>query len=92
MLLLGQLFSWLPPYRILMVWVYDRTESLLLSVLMHASLMGSLNALVPADLTGMTLLTWILAWAAALWLIVGTGALIQSRRRSSSQQSVRQAA
>jgi membrane protease YdiL (CAAX protease family) len=92
MLLLGQLFSWLPPYRILMVWVFDRTESLLLSVLMHASLMGSLNALVPADLTGMTLLTWILAWAAALWLIVGAGALIQNRKRCSSQQSVRQAA
>jgi membrane protease YdiL (CAAX protease family) len=92
MLLLAQLFSWLPPYRILMVWVYDRTESLLLSILMHATLMGSLNALVPADLTGMTLLTWILAWAAALWLIVGAGALIQSRKRSSSQQSVRQAA
>ena len=91
-LLLGQLFSWLPPYRILMVWVYDRTDSLLLSVLMHASLMGSLNALVPAELTGLSLLTWILTWAAALWLVVGAGALIQNRKRSSSQQSVRQAA
>lgn len=91
-LLIGQLFSWLPPYRILMVWVYDRTESLLLSILMHASLMGSLNALVPAELTGMTLLTWILAWAAALWLIVGAGVLINSIKRSRSQQSVRQAA
>ena len=91
-LLIGQLFSWLPPYRILMVWVYDRTESLLLSILMHASLMGSLNALVPAELTGMTLLTWILAWAAALWLIVGAGVLVNSIKRSRSQQSVRQAA
>ena len=29
------LFAWLPPYRVLMVWVYDRTESLLLVILMH---------------------------------------------------------
>jgi membrane protease YdiL (CAAX protease family) len=70
-LLLGQLFSWLPPYRILMVWVYDRTESLFLSVLMHASLMAGLSALVPAELSGTTLLTWILSWAAVLWVVSG---------------------
>jgi membrane protease YdiL (CAAX protease family) len=28
----------LPAYRVLMVWVYDRTGSLLMAVLMHASL------------------------------------------------------
>jgi len=86
-LLLGQLFSWLPPYRILMVWVYDRTESLLVSVLMHASLMAGLNALVPAELSGTNLLTWIFAWAVALWLIVG--ALTLSKSRSSSRQTLR---
>jgi len=79
-LLLGQLFSWLPPYRILMVWIYDRTGSLLVSVLMHASLMASLNALVPAELSGTTLLTWILVWAVALWIIVGVGAAAHSKR------------
>jgi len=81
-LLLGQLFSWLPPYRILMVWVYNRTESLLVSVLMHASLMASLSALVPAELTGTNLLTWILAWAAALWFVVGMGTLVSNKRSS----------
>ena len=30
------LFAWLPPYRVLMVWVYDRTESLPIAMLMHA--------------------------------------------------------
>ena len=84
-LLLGQLFSWLPPYRILMVWVYDRTESLLVSVLMHASLMAGLNALVPAELSGTTLLTWILAWAAALWVIVGVVAVVNGERLSVQQ-------
>ena len=78
-LLLGQLFSWLPPYRILMVWVYDRTESLLLAVLMHTSLMGSLNALVPAELAGTTLITWIFSWAVALWFIVAVGIMIKER-------------
>ena len=82
-LLLGQLLSWLPPYRILMVWVYDRTGSLLLAVLMHASLMGSLNALVPAELSGTTLITWIYSWAAALWLILGVGFAIKGRWFSS---------
>jgi membrane protease YdiL (CAAX protease family) len=78
-LLLGQLFSWLPPYRIIMVWVYDHTESLLLSVLMHASLLGSLKALVPADLSGATLITWIFSWAIALWIIIAVGNTIKER-------------
>ena len=30
-------FSFLPPYRVLMVWVYEHTQSLLLAILMHAS-------------------------------------------------------
>lgn len=81
-LLLGQLFSWLPPYRILMVWVYDRTESLFVSVLMHASLMAGLSALVPAELSGTSLLTWILTWAATLWIVGGVVALSNNRKLS----------
>jgi membrane protease YdiL (CAAX protease family) len=76
-LLLGQLFSWLPPYRILMVWVYDRTGSLFVCVLMHASLMASLSIFVPAELSGTTLLTWILSWAAALWIVVSVGSKVK---------------
>jgi len=78
-LLLGQLFSWLPPYRIIMVWIYDRTESLFYCMLMHASLMASLSVLVPAELSGTSLLTWILTWAATLW-IVSIVIIISSRR------------
>ena len=70
-LLLVRLFSWLPAYRVLMVWVYDRTESLLVAMLMHASLVASTGGiLVPLALSGMALLTWILVWAAALWVVV----------------------
>ena len=38
----------LPAYRVLMVWVYDRTESLLVAMLMHASLTASTLILQPA--------------------------------------------
>jgi len=37
-ILLGCLFSWLPTFRVLMLWVYDRSGSLLVAMLMHASL------------------------------------------------------
>jgi membrane protease YdiL (CAAX protease family) len=76
-LLLARLFAWLPPYRILMVWVYGRTESLLVAVLMHASLMASLTILAPAELSGTALLTWIVAWAVGLWVVV---AVVNVRR------------
>lgn len=74
-LLLARLFSWLPPYRVLMVWVYDQTESLLLVMLMHATLVASLQILVPPALTGVALLTYILVWAVALWVIVAVVAV-----------------
>ena len=42
----------LTPYRMLMTWVYSKTQSLLLAVLMHASFTGWLLALFPeASLT-----------------------------------------
>lgn len=70
-ILLAQLFAWLPQYRLLMVLVHERTKSLLLVILMHTSLLASLQIFVPAELTGSELLTWLLAWAAALWIVAG---------------------
>lgn len=68
-LLIGRLFSWLPAYRVLLVWVYDRTGSLLVAILMHASLVASTLLLQPA-VTGMNLLIYIGVWAAVLWSVV----------------------
>ena len=68
--MLVKLFSWLPAYRVLMVWVYDRTESLLLAMLMHGSLTATQLILMPVPTPGMSVLTSILAWAAALWIVV----------------------
>ena len=42
------LFSFLPPYRVLMVRVYERTGSLFISILMHASLTASMIFFGPA--------------------------------------------
>ena len=68
--LLVKLFSWLPAYRVLMVCVYDRTGSLLVAMLMHGSLTATQLILMPLPASGMSLLTLILAWAAALWIVV----------------------
>jgi len=66
-LLLVRLFSWLPAYRVLMTWVYDRTESLLVVILMHGSLVFTL-AVIDPSLTGVSLITFILGRAAILWI------------------------
>ena len=68
-ILLVRLFSWLPAYRILMVWVYGRTESLLVVMLMHVSLVAAMIFFDP-PLTGWGLVTYLLARAAVLWVIV----------------------
>ena len=74
---LGILFFYLgvlPAYRVLMVWVYDHTASLLVAMLMHASLSASTLILQP-PLTGAPLLMWNLALAAILWVVVAAVAL-----------------
>lgn len=75
-LLLARLFAWLPPYRVLMVWVYDHTQSLLMCILMHAGLVFTTLTLPSMALTGTPLLTWLLVWAAVLWVAVGVVALV----------------
>jgi hypothetical protein len=70
------LFSFLPAYRVLMVWVYDRTGgSLLVAMLMHASLTASTLILGPLAVSGVPLLTWNLVLAGALWVFVAAVAV-----------------
>src|SRR5215213_7261834 len=72
------LVSFLPPYRVLMVWVYERTNgSLLVAMLMHASLVAFWIISTPVGITGMPLVTWYLVWAAVLWVVVGAVSLAQ---------------
>lgn len=60
----------LPAFRVLMVWVYDRTRSLLLAMLMHASITASWLIVMPEGISGAPFLTWYLVWTAALWVVV----------------------
>jgi membrane protease YdiL (CAAX protease family) len=62
-------------YRILMVWVYDRTGSLFLAILMHTALTASTLILQPVVL-GAPLVTVSLVLAAAPWVIVAAVALL----------------
>lgn len=80
--LVGQL----PAYRILMVWVYERTESLLVAILMHVSLTASTFTLGPAWTSGSTLLVYDVALGAAWWLVVATVAL--ANRGQLTRQSI----
>jgi uncharacterized protein len=56
-------------YRILMVWVYDRTESLLLGILMHTGLTASTLLLQPT-VTGARLVPVIVVLTVVPWIIV----------------------
>ncbi len=75
----------LPAYRVLLVWVYDRTGSLLVAMLMHASLSASTLILQPPA-TGASL-TWNLVLAAALWVVVAAVAV--ANRGQLSRQPLR---
>jgi membrane protease YdiL (CAAX protease family) len=78
----------LPAYRVLMVWVYDRTgESLLLAMLMHASLTASTFILAPLAMSGVALLAVTLAYAAAAWVVVAV--LAVATRGHLSRQPLR---
>jgi membrane protease YdiL (CAAX protease family) len=59
----------LTPYRMLMTWVFARTGSLLLAILMHASFTGWLLALFPATSVPQSL-AWQAVFALILWALV----------------------
>lgn len=77
---LGVFVGYLTAFRILMVWVYERTQSLVVAMLMHASFTSSLLILNPLGLSGTPLLTYSFTLAALLWIVV---ALIAARARIS---------
>jgi membrane protease YdiL (CAAX protease family) len=69
----------LPAYRVLMVWVYDRNGSLLVAMLMHASLSASVPLiLMPLAISGVPLLTWYLVLAVELWIAAAAVAIALS--------------
>jgi uncharacterized protein len=71
LVLVGQLLA----YRVLMVWVYDHTESLLVAMLMHLGLTASTFILGPAWVSGWALLVYDVALGAAWWVVVAAVAM-----------------
>jgi membrane protease YdiL (CAAX protease family) len=74
----GVLVGYLTAFRVVMVWCYDRTQSLLLAMLMHVSLTASLLILNPIGISGGRLQIFSFGFAAALWVVV---AIVGSRSR-----------
>jgi membrane protease YdiL (CAAX protease family) len=78
---IGIFVGYLTAFRILMVWVYDRTESIFVGMLMHVSLTTSLLILNPLGLSGANLMVYSFALAGALWLVVAAIAMTTSTYR-----------
>jgi membrane protease YdiL (CAAX protease family) len=78
----------LTAYRVLMVWLYDRTGSLLVTTLMHASLTASTIFIFTPVATGLTFLTYGWVLAAALWVVVAAVALATGGLLSRQPQQV----
>lgn len=68
------LFSFLPPFRIIMMWVYRHTGSLWIAILMHASLDMFWMLFMPISISGKERMIWYVLWAVVLWgvsIIIG---------------------
>ena len=74
-----------------MVWVYDRTQSLLVAMLMHLSITASLLVLNPLGIAGAHLMAYSFALAGAVWVVVGAAA-VRNRWHLSRQPLRRRAA
>jgi len=68
---LSYLIGQLPPFRILMVWIYEQTGSLLVMILMHFSLTACSISFASQAASGMQVLIYSLAVGAAMWLVAG---------------------
>ncbi len=77
-LLVGQL----PAYRVLMVWVYDRTGSLLVATLMHASL-SACTFMFGLSVTGLAFLAYVFALSVAWWMVAAAVLLAERGQLSS---------
>lgn len=89
---LGVFIGYLTAFRILMVWVYERTQSLFVAILMHVSLTASLLILNPLGLSGAHLLAYSFALAAAVWIVVAVvaaraGCHVEPRFHQSGQRA-----
>ena len=85
-------FVALAAFRMLMTWVYSRTGSLLLGILLHASFTGSQVLLWPRANAGQELV-WYGLFSCALWAAMAVvGLWVKPLRRAPPQEPLRHAA
>jgi membrane protease YdiL (CAAX protease family) len=75
LLMAALLFAWLVPYRVLMVWMYDHTESVLLVMLMHFPIVVGAYVFMDEGLAAQEAFASLVAYGVALWIVVGVVAL-----------------
>jgi membrane protease YdiL (CAAX protease family) len=66
--------------RVLIAWLFVKTESLLVAQLVHASSTGALVVFSPPGVTAAAEALWYLGYAAVLWALVGV-ILVRYRQR-----------
>jgi len=76
------LFAILLPYRVLMVWVYSHTQSVLIAMLMHLPISASAFLLGSAAMVGVPDLTFSLVAGATLWILVAAAHATDRTRRA----------
>ncbi len=60
----------LPAYRVLMVWAHDRTNSVLVAILMHGSLTASTKFILAPSAVGAPLSAYYVILTAVVWAVV----------------------
>jgi len=73
-------YAGLIPFRILIVWVYDRTRSVLLAIIMHSTLTGGTFFILNIPGKGISLFKYYLILAVLLWIIVAVVMAINRRK------------
>ena len=81
------IFFYFVPYRMLMVWVYDHTQSVLLAMLMHLPLIVFLFNLLDPALAGVPELIFNLVFGATLWVFVAAVAAANRRKLSRGEHT-----
>jgi len=82
-------FGVLPAYRVLMVWVYDRTESLFVIIIMHGILTAVTTFIFAPPVTDAQRVIYYLVLSVAMWIIVAMVAVVN---QGFSQESLRRRA
>lgn len=86
----GIFAGYLTAFRVLMAWVYDRTHSIFVAMVMHVSITASLLVLNPLEIAGAHLQAYSFVLAGTLWVIVAV--VTVTNRRQSPRQILRRRA